>query len=464
MVGRIQEQQELLRAYKSKESEFIMVYGRRRVGKTYLIREFFKDNFEFSCTGIAQGTKEEELMNFRTALERSAPSQDYPIFKNWMKAFDALRSLLENSKKERKVVFLDEVPWMQTQKSDFLKALEHFWNDWACRQHNIILIVCGSAASWMVKKIINSKGGLHNRITLPIKLQPFTLKETEEYLHSQHIKWDRKTIAESYMILGGIPYYLKLLDKGLSLAQNIDRLFFANNAILKGEFENLYSSLFRDSKDYITIVETLSKKSKGCTREEILSKSKFKDGGGVTAKLDDLAECGFIRRYNSRGDVSYIYQLTDFFTMYYFRFIKKGAYEDESFWLHTQQTPSYSTWKGLSFEKLCLWHLPQIKRALGVDGISSKAFAYLDKNIQVDMILERADRVVNIFEMKYYDGQLSISAKYADTLNTRKQIISKLYKNKLSFSTVLLTADGLKENEFSTASVQIALTLDSLFS
>lgn len=463
MVGRIFEQNELKRAVDSNESEFIMIYGRRRVGKTFLIREFFHDNFVFSCTGIAKGDKEEELMNFRNELARRDESTAYPVFRNWMEAFNSLRALVERSQENRKVIFLDETPWMYTQKSDFLKALEHFWNNWACSQHNIILIVCGSAASWMVKKMIRDKGGLHDRVTLPLRLLPFTLSETKEYLLDRGIDWDYKTIAECYMILGGIPYYLKLLDKRFSLAQNIDRLFFTENAFLKSEFENLYSSLFRNSNDYIKIVEILSRKKMGYTRDEIVTKGKFKDGGNISEKLEDLEECGFIRKYSAKGDVGNLFQLADFYTLFYFQFIKKGSFGDEEFWMHTQGTARHDSWAGLSFERLCFSHLYQIKNALGVSGISTKAYAYYGKGFQIDMILERADRHVNILEIKYSDGPFSVSKKYAAQLEERKAFVEGLFKKRMSFSTVLLTVDGVKADAYSSASVQRILTIDCLF-
>ena len=462
MIGRSQEQKELRRAYESSESEFIMVYGRRRVGKTYLVREFFKDRFVFFCTGIAKGSREEQLMNFRASLVGAGDENPGAVPHNWMEAFEMLKSLTERSEDSRKVIFLDEVPWMYTQKSDFLKALDHFWNGWACYRKDVILIVCGSAASWMVKKIVKDKGGLHNRITLPLKLLPFTLEETRQYLFSQGIDWDLKTVAECYMSLGGIPYYLRLLDKGMSLAQNIDRLFFSRNAILKQEFENLYASLFKESKEYIKIVEILSRKKMGYTRDEIIAAGGFKDGGSVTEKLEDLEECGFIRKYVSRGEVNHLYQLTDFYTLFYYQIIKGGQESgDENYWMHKQGTQTYSVWKGLSFERLCFAHLQQIKRALGIEGVSTKAFAYRGKGFQIDMILEREDRHVNIFEMKYHDGPVPVSREYAQKLDARKEKVALLYKKRMAFSTVLVTVDGLQSG--GSSSVQRTLTIEDLF-
>ena len=303
----------------------------------------------------------------------------------------------------------------------------------------------------MVKKIVNNKGGLHNRITLKLKLKPFTLKETKEYLNSLGIYWDQKTIAECYMSLGGIPYYLKLLDRSLSLAQNIDRLFFRESCLLEGEFNNLYSSLFRNSKDYIKIVEVLAKKKSGYTREEIITSGGFNDGGGVTEKLEDLEQCDFIRRYKAIGEVKHTYQLFDFFTLFHFQFIRrKGGYDSD-------------TWKGLAFERLCMSHLCQIKEGLGISGISTNSFAYYSSDMQIDLVIERGDRMINICEMKYYDGEFTLTPDYSKKLKDKVHRLKNIIKRRYSYSVVLITADGVRHNEQYYATIQKELDLDVLF-
>lgn len=451
MIGRHKEIAELERIYQSDESEFVMIYGRRRVGKTYLVREFFKNDFVFYCTGIADGTKEEELINFSNELRRYDDGAGRALPRNWMEAFDMLDTLVEKSRKKRKVIFLDEVPWMYTQKSDFLKALEHFWNSRISQRKDVVLVICGSAASWMVKKIIKSKGGLHNRITLKLRLQQFTLKESREYLKSLGIQWDNRAVAECYMALGGIPYYMKLLDRSMSLSQNIDRLFFRDAALLEDEISNLYSSLFRDSKDYVKIVEILSKRKSGYTREEIIRLGNFTDGGGITEKLADLEQCDFIRKYNSAGNVQHTYQLCDFFTLFHFQFIRKG------------RTFDADTWKGLAFERLCLAHLPQIKNALGISGISTNSFSYHSDKVQVDLVIERGDKVTNICEMKYYDGPYTLGVKEAEKLKEKMAAVKAAAKRRRTHSIVMITSEGMKPNEYYYSLVQREIVLDDLF-
>lgn len=463
IIGRKREQEELKRLQESPNSEFVMVYGRRRVGKTYLIREFFHQQFDFYLTGIAHGNRMEQLLNFRTTLQQYDEQLGSKTPQNWFEAFRLLTLLLEKSTNKRKVVFLDELPWIDTSKSDFLKALEHFWNTWASARTDILLIVCGSAASWMVKNIVRNHGGLHNRLTYKMKLVPFTLHETEEYLKELGIRWERSMIAECYMILGGIPYYLKLLDKRLSLAQNIDRLFFSESALLEDEFSNLYASLFRNSEEYIRIIEALAKKKSGYTREEILQQTRISDGGGFSRRLEELEQCGFIRKYRAAGEVKALYQLIDFYSLFYFRFLKKGRSFDNDTWMHLTGTPAYTTWCGLSFEHLCLAHLEQLKRALGISGISTNTFAYYSKEAQIDLLIDRGDKIMTLCEMKFTEEPFCITKAYAEKLEKKRCVVRQVMKRRKGIYIVMVTACGLKSNEYAINLVQQALTLNDLF-
>lgn len=464
IVGREREIEELKRLQASNTSEFVMVYGRRRVGKTYLIREFFEDRFDFYLTGIARGSRLEQLMNFGIAIrqyEKSGIVQQSPA--NWFEAFEQLKQVLAKSRSKRKVIFLDELPWMVTPRSEFVKALELFWNAWASARTDILLIVCGSAASWMVKNIVRNHGGLHNRITYKMKLRPFTLHETKLYLESQHIHWSDQTIAECYMILGGIPYYLKMLNAKYSLAQNVDHLFFNESALLEDEFENLYASLFRNSADYVRIIEVLAEKKVGFTREEILKKLKMEDGGSFTRKLEELEQCGFIRKYQSAGAVRHIYQLVDFYSLFHEAFIKRGPHFDTDKWKNIMNTPQYNTWCGLSFERLCLMHLPEIKQKLGIQGVSTNTYALHHKQAQIDMVIERGDNIVNLCEMKFSDEPFSIEKRYAESLRNKRSVLRSVIKKKHSVSIVLITTQGLKPNRYSSELVQNEIQLSDLF-
>ena len=462
IVGRKEGMKELQRIYDSGSSEFVVVYGRRRVGKTYLIREFFHDDFVFYATGVARGNKTEQLAQFNSSLARYGDSEDQTAPENWFLAFGRLEKLVAKSRKQRKVIFLDELPWMDTPKSDFVKALEMFWNVWASARNDIVLIVCGSAASWMVGNVIRNRGGLHNRLTCKLKLNPFTLSETKEYLLSQKIKWDNLSIAECYMILGGIPYYLHLLDKSRSLAQNIDRLFFSESALLEDEFDNLYNSLFAKSEEYVRIVEALAKKKSGFTRDEIVARSGLSNGGGLTRKLDALEQCGFIRKYKAFGEVSYTFQLIDFFTLFYFQFVKGRNTVDSDTWQHLVATNSYKTWRGLAFEKLCFAHLPKIKSVLGISGVLTNTCSYYSSQAQVDMIIERADRAVTVCEMKCSDEPYALTKVEYEKIANRLSVLREYYKRKNIFF-AMITSFGLVRNSYAINYVQNEIILDDLF-
>lgn len=463
IIGRHFEQTELRRIYESNTSEFVMIYGRRRVGKTYLIREFFKNKFDFCFTGMAKGTRKEQLLNFRAALSNYDEKVSQKTPDNWVEACSLLIELLEKSSSKRKVVFLDELPWIDTPKSDFLRALEHFWNTWASVRNDIVLIVCGSAASWLVKNIVRNHGGLHNRLTYKIKLNPFSLAECKSYMESQGIKWDYRTIAECYMILGGIPYYLKMLDKRLSLAQNIDRLFFVEAPLLEDEFDNLYASLFKKSEEYVKIIEVLAKKKSGYTREEILKQTKVSDGGSFTRRLEELEQCCFIRKYKSVGESKYLFQLIDFYSLFYFNFIKKGKVYDSENWIHFVGTPGYNAWLGLSFERLCLTHIKQVKVALGISGVSTQTYSYCSKSSQIDMIIERGDKVINLCEMKFVEDEFVITKSYSEKLNTKVADFRQSLKRQKPIYLTMITVKGVKQNEYSVNLVQNEVLLADLF-
>ena len=464
IIGRELEIEELTRLRDSDSSEFVMVYGRRRVGKTFLIREFFEDKFAFYVTGIAKGSRVEQLMNFTSAIrqyDKRGGLTKPPV--NWYEAFEQLKSIISQSVNKRKVIFIDELPWIVTQKSEFVKALELFWNAWASGRSDILLIVCGSASSWMVKNIVRNHGGLHNRITFKIKLKPFTLHETKLYLESLHIDWSDQMIAECYMILGGIPYYLKMLNAKYSLAQNVDELFFNESALLEDEFDNLFASLFNNSTDYVRIIEALAQKKVGYTREELLAKTKLTDGGGFSRKLEDLEQCGFIRKYRSVGNVRNVYQLMDFYCLFHETFIKSGPHFDTDRWKNTMNTPQYNTWCGLSFEHLCMTHLAEIKQKLGIQGVSTSTYALHHKDAQIDMVIERGDNIVNLCEMKYSDEPYYIEKRYADSLRNKRSVLRGLIKKKQSVSIVMVTANGLKQNQYSAELVQNEVQLSDLF-
>jgi len=460
LIGRERETKELTRLKESNQAEFVVLYGRRRVGKTFLVRSFFEDKFSFYCTGLAKGTRQQQLENFGKQLSSYSGQTSQP--KDWFEAFDCMKGIISRSRLRRKVVFLDEVPWMDTQKSEFKQALDLFWNGWGMMQDNLLFIICGSAASWMVKNVINDKGGLHNRLTCRLHLMPFTLKDTKAYLRAQGIRWKDEMIANCYMILGGIPYYLHLLDKSLSLAQNVDRLFFDESALLADEFGNLYASLFKNADDYIKIITQLSKKKSGYTRSELSDLLKQKTGGGFTRRLEELEQCGFIRKFMPISGKEHIYQLIDFFTLFYLQFGGEKETYDNNMWLHIQSSSKYTTWLGLSFERLCFAHIRPIQQALGISGIATKTYALRTSSAQMDMVIDRADGLVNLCEMKYTGEAYTLTKGEAEKLQKRiNELSGKL--NRKSIISVLVTNNSAKRNDYYNQLIYNNITLKEMF-
>ena len=470
IIGRKEEQQILRSAVQSENSEFVAVYGRRRVGKTYLIRETFGYKFTFQHTGLAKGNTKEQLFSFAISL-RDVGYDDCPIPKSWLEAFSLLSAYLKNSTDEKKIVFLDELPWMDTPRSNFISAFEHFWNGWASARKDIVLIICGSATSWIINKVINDHGGLHNRVTKQIALQPFTLKECEMFAQSKGLEMSRYQLAECYMVFGGIPYYWSLLEKGLSLAQNIDKIIFAKNGKLSNEFNQLYASLFKSPEQYIDIVTALGKKKVGMTREEIIAATDKYSNGALSKVLDELEYCGFIRKYNGfdKKSKQAIYQLIDNYTLFYFKFIQQNENNDEHFWSASIDSAMHRAWSGLAFERLCMAHTQQIKAALGIAGVLSNVYSWrkgadeMSDGAQIDLLIDRKDQVINLCEMKYSLSEYAIDAEYEQKLRNKKSAFINTTNTRKAVHLTMVTTFGIKANAHS-GIVQNEITLEDLFS
>jgi uncharacterized protein len=470
IIGRNKEQEELQRAYTSEYSEFVAVYGRRRVGKTYLIRETFCYKFTFSHAGMANGNKQEQLAAWRQSLEECGMHLTKTP-RDWMEAFGLLRTLIKDSSEERKVIFIDEMPWMDTPGAKFVNALEFFWNSWASARKDILLIICGSATSWIINKIFKNHGGLHNRVTYRIYLQPFTLHECELYAESQQVKFTPYDLLEAYMVMGGVPYYWSLLDKGMSLAGNIDELFFSQNGELRYEFEALYHSLFRQPEVYIKIVTLLGNHKNGLTRNEIIEGASLQDNGATTHVLEDLEHCGFIRWYNNFGkrknDV--VFQLIDNFTLFYFKFMQKNKSNDNHFWSSVYNSSTRYSWTGLAFERVCFQHIPQIKQALGISGVTTNTLAFKLKGdnedssgVQIDMLIDRADNVINLCEMKFSQDTYTIDKDYDQQLRHKLTRFTEATKTRKAVHLTMVTTYGVTHNTYWNR-VQKEVTAEDLF-
>jgi uncharacterized protein len=470
VAGRQEEIAILQKVLQKQGSEFVALYGRRRIGKTYLIRQVYEPHIAFECSGLHQRDMQQQLENFWIALVETLPGEKPPLPKTWLQAFSLLRSYITSiHNKKKKVIFLDEIAWFETPRSGFLAALDAFWNQFCSKRNDIVLVICGSAASWIIDKVINNRGGLHNRITTHIQLMPFTLKETGDFLQMQQVRLTTKDIIQLYMTVGGVPYYLKDIQPGQSVPQYLNHLFFGAQAALRSEFDNLYASLFKNSHLHVAVVKALAAKNKGLLRSEIISATGLKSGGGLTVLLNELAACGFINTTapvnKNKEDV--LYRLMDEFTLFYYKFLMKPKAGNH--WEQITGTPAYKVWAGIAFENLCFRHPQQIKKALGISGIISSEYSWVhkgsgkEKGAQVDFIIDRSDNCINILEVKFYNDVFEVTKDYAERIRQKVQVFRQHTRTKKNVFVTLLTVYGAEKNKYYLAEVTNQLLAEDLF-
>jgi len=473
VVGRLREQAVLKDALSSNEAELISVIGRRRVGKTFLIRKVYEDQLSFEFAGVKGAPPKEQLQNFSIRLNRSPHAkQQFPVRENWLEAMYDLMDFLEGFSGEKKqVVFFDELPWLAGKRSGFLRAFDVFWNSWAAYR-NIVVVICGSAASWMIQKVVNHKGGLHNRITKRLQLLPFNLFETTAFLEYREVFLDPYQITQIYMALGGIPHYLKEVKIGWSASRAIEEICFSPTGLLKNEFSRLYPALFDDAEPYITIIKALAGKQKGLTRNDLMKSAQLASGGTASLKLEELEQSGFISSYFSfaKKKKEKIYRLSDFYSLFYLRFIEEQQHEEIGVWQALMQTQLYKSWSGYAFENICLQHIPQIKKALGISGIYALSSAFFRKKTaetagtQIDLVIDRNDHVINLVEAKFYNKELVPDQAFADGLRKKSDIFQETTATPKQLFWTVITTFGLQHNAHSLGLIQQTITLDDLFS
>lgn len=472
IIGRKKEIALLKSLETHRKSAFIAIYGRRRVGKTFLIRSVYENRFAFQLTGIANVGMKQQLANFHSALVRYFPEmEDQPLANDWFKSFQYLITGIENMPKDgrKKIIFLDELPWLDNPNSMFIPALEHFWNSWASAREDIILAVCGSAASWMINQLINNTGGLYNRITHRIQLNPFTLTECEAFFKAISPGYERYQLLQLYMVFGGIPFYLESINPQKSATQNINELCFTQRGFLRNEFNKLFTSLFKKSERHISIVKALAKKSKGMERKDLLKAANLSNGGNATTVLNELVESSFIRKYNSFGKQKNkaIYQLSDFYSLFYLKFIQNNNPLDEDFWINGLDKPDIRAWSGYAFEQVCLRHLQPIKNALGIGSVQTQSSAWIGSNgtekAQVDLVIDRRDQVVNLCEMKFSIKTFTIDKAYSSNLRQKVGLFKEVTSTPKAVWLTFITTFGLTPNQYAQSLVHNSLTMDVLF-
>ena len=477
MIGRKREFELLQEAMDKDRAQLITVYGRRRVGKTFLINEFFHNKYAFKHTAVSPLNEDRkpkrnllkiQLQEFYYSLRSYGISSEELVPGDWFAAFHMLQGLLEKKDDGNNlVIFMDELPWMDTPRSNFMPAFEHFCNDWVLARKNVRLVVCGSATSWMLDKLLNNKGGLYGRVTLPIFVEPFTLHECREFFRAGEYAMDEYDIVQAYMAFGGIPYYLDLFRKGLSVPQNFDAILYGRQAPLRDEYDKLFSSQFSNPEELQRIVTILAGKRSGYTRNEIAEKGKYLSGGGLTRMLSALENSAFITQYTPFGEKVSKYRLSDPFCIFYLKHVKDNR-DASTYWQSFFNSPAASNWAGHAFEEVCFAHIRQIKKALGIGDVITRESSWIvpggesEKGMQIDLVIDRDDRKICLCEMKFRQGMFSVDKEYASKIQTRIGRTMELTENSKPIISVLITTYGLLRNDYS-GKFQKVITLEDLF-
>lgn len=471
LAGREYEIIVLKKQLKRTQSSFVAMYGRRRIGKTYLIRQVYAKQMVFDCSGLHEKSTSQQLENFHLALNdfyKKNAKKETPT--SWLKAFAVLKEYINSLKgTSKKVVFFDEISWFDVPKSGFKAALDNFWNQYASKRTDIILIICGSAASWIIKNIVNDRGGFHNRITCSIALQPFTLKETQAFLKLKKVELVLKDVVQLYMATGGVPFYLDNVEQGNSVQQIIQNLYFSSMATLKGEFNNLYAALFKNCEDHIAVIKALATKSKGLTRSEIIKITKLTTGGGLTNTIKELMYCGFITQIYPINKIKedVLYRLMDEYSIFYLKFIEGKAGKMD--WAKMDNAPAYKIWCGYAFENICLRHTENIKNALGIGGVLTTEYGWQvkgtasNRGAQIDLVIDRKDNCINICEAKFYAAEYEMTKLYADQLQHKKTQFISNTKTKKNIFITLITASGAVINKYYNSIITNSISIDDLF-
>lgn len=472
IIGRDTELTILKELQANNRSDLLAIYGRRRVGKTYLVKTFFRNLIEFECSGAIDSTTQQQLENFAVQIKKHFGARTKINISTWPEAFRLLESCLNRRKsKRKKIIFFDELPWLDTHKSGFLPAFSYWWNMYAESRQDLLVIICGSSASWMIHKIVNHKGSLHNRITQRIRLLPFTLKETEAYFQYKKVKLTQYQVAELYMVFGGVPQYLNAVQPGKSVAQTINKACFTKDGLLANELQNLYHSLFTNPEKHVHVVNALSKKLKGLTRNEIVKTSgKINSGGGISKVLDELVESGFVEKIIpfEKKIKDTVYRLSDEFTMFSLKF-QNSQIKGTNAWQQVSASNAFQNWCGYAFEGICIKHIIAIKRKLGIGGVYTEQSSWRlqgsknRKGAQIDLLIDRKDGCINLCEMKFSKNEFEINKSYAASLEEKKKVLSSNTKTRKAIFTTMITTFGVVNNQYKVQQVDSEIVLADLF-
>lgn len=471
MIGRTAEKKLINELLQSPRSEFLAVTGRRRVGKTFLIDTLLQNHYCFNLTGIQDGDMRKQLINFAVKLTEYAESPTLNVPTNWQFAFFELKRYLQTLPKDRKqVIFIDELPWVYTPRSGFIQLLAHFWNDYLSKEPHFLLVICGSATSWITKKVINDPGGLHNRITENIHLHPFSIRETNQFLQAKGLHLNTTELTRIYMSLGGIPFYLEKLRKGESFSVAIERLCFSPNGSLRNEYNNLFKALFSNAEIHQKIVATLARFPYGIDRKKLATANPDISTGSLQRCLEELLLSDFvveITPFNKKKRGSR-YRLVDEYSLFYHQFIESVRTYTAGMWQQLAASQSYKIWAGYAFETFCLRHVDVIKEVLGIRAVYtevSSLFIAGDQQrtgLQIDLILDRKDATINLCEIKFHASEYKIDKREYQKLLRKRADFIQFTKTKKQVFLTFITNHGVYKNAYATELVAAEITLADL--
>ncbi len=474
-VGRERERRAFDEFLRSPDAELVAVYGRRRVGKTFLIRELLRDSLVFELTGLQDATVRPQLAAFSRALTQASKSSlALQPPRDWAEAFDQLRVFLSDlpRRQRKRALFFDELPWLSSRRSGFLSAFEHFWNTWAVKQPWLIVVVCGSAASWMLENVVASTGGLHHRVTRRLRLEPFTLYEARELLRTRGVSFNDYQVLELYLALGGVPHYLKEARRGDSAAQAIDRICFSPDGLLRNEFHHVYASLFEHAERYERCVRALARHRYGMTRDELLEATGRSSGGATSRLLVELEESGFISSLSQFGHTTKdaVYRVSDEYSLFFLNWVERYKGNGQNAWLSRRSSPAFRAWSGLAFESVCLKHIRQIKRALGIEAVETEESTWRastaqkpERGAQIDLVVDRKDHTVSLCELKFSEGEYTLDKGYAADLLERRETFRRSTGSKKTLQLAMVTTYGVKANAWRDELISRCVEMDALF-
>ena len=463
------------------EAAVIIVYGRRRIGKTELIEQHFRTRNLLKFEGIQPDPKlshaavreyEIGLVLSQLAEYAEAPHFARLKFERWKEIFDLLASLIATGSW---TLYFEEVQWLANYHPEFFAELKSVWDNQLRHNKDLIIVLCGSSPSFISGQLIASQA-FYSRTNEEILLRELSLQETRSFLGEHRSLYE---VLLGYLTVGGVPGYLKYLAKESSVLLSLCKHSFLPNAYFLRDAKRVFVSSLRTNSHFEATIHYLSKK-KYATREEIARNLKIKAGGSLTELLNELEACAFIERYTpvhlSENSTVVRYCISDNYLQFYYKFIaplrkdiEQGAFQEHP--TAALEKESFQKWLGFAFQRFCRTHHQHIARILGFSGIKYQAGAYFHRDhlkkgqgFQIDLLFIRADHVITVCEVRY--SQTRISTKIINELERKISFLREHFQKAkhATIERVLITTEGADDTLTARAYLDRVITLEDLFS